>query len=72
MGTEALSSEIKRTGREINKLFPSRAEVKNEWSYTSAPPAYLHGVNKDNYVFYTHVLMFNKYFLKFYHGSTDS
>ena len=34
----------------------------NEWSYTSASPMFLHGVNKDKYVFCTDLLVFNKYF----------
>jgi hypothetical protein len=37
---------VKRPGREIYYSPPSSAEVKNERSYTSTPPIYLH----DNYV----------------------
>jgi hypothetical protein len=29
----------------------SGAEVKNEWSYTSTPPIYLHGVERENVAF---------------------
>jgi len=28
--------QIKRTGREVNHLYPSRVEGKKEWSNTSA------------------------------------
>jgi hypothetical protein len=34
----ALSLGVKGTGREDNHLHPSRAEVKNAWSYTSVSP----------------------------------
>jgi hypothetical protein len=27
------------------------AMVRNKWRYTSAPPVYLHGVYKDNFIF---------------------
>ena len=33
--------------REVNYIFPSSSEVKNDWSYTSAPLMRLHGVAKD-------------------------
>jgi hypothetical protein len=39
-----LSLRIKRPGREADHSPPSCAEVKNSWSYTSAPPVRLHGV----------------------------
>jgi hypothetical protein len=35
--TGALSSEVKRSALEANLSFPSNAEVKNVWSYTSTP-----------------------------------
>jgi hypothetical protein len=35
---------VKRPGREADQSPPSSAEVKNAWSYTSAPPIRLHGV----------------------------
>jgi hypothetical protein len=34
---EALSVEVKRPEREVDHSFPSSAEVKNAWSYTSTP-----------------------------------
>jgi hypothetical protein len=39
----ALSLGVKRPEREVDHSPPSSAEVKNEWTYTSAPPI-LHGV----------------------------
>jgi hypothetical protein len=41
----ALSLGVKRPGREADHSPPSRAEVKNAWSYTSTPPIRLHGVS---------------------------
>jgi hypothetical protein len=32
---------VKRLGHEVNHLSPSSSEVKNEWSYTAAPPVCL-------------------------------
>jgi hypothetical protein len=40
---------IKRPGPEVNHLPPPSAEVKNEWSYTSAPPIRIHGTDRDKY-----------------------
>jgi hypothetical protein len=40
----ALSLGVKRPGREADHSPPSSADVKDEWSYTSAPPILLHGV----------------------------
>jgi hypothetical protein len=39
----ALSLGIKWPEREADHSPPSRAQVKNEWSYNSAPPIRLHG-----------------------------
>jgi hypothetical protein len=36
VGKRLFPMHTKRTGREIYHLYPSRAEGKNEWSYTSA------------------------------------
>ena len=47
MGTGSSSSAGKRQGREVNHSSPSSSEVNNEWSYTSAPPIRLHGVDRD-------------------------
>jgi hypothetical protein len=38
MGTGALSSEVKRLGREADHSPPASAEVKKTWIYTSIPP----------------------------------
>ena len=46
----AISPGVKRPGRDVNHLPPSTAEVKNEWSYTSAPPICLHGVDEHNFI----------------------
>ena len=35
--------------REVYRSPPSSAAVKNEWSYTSAPSVYLHGMGSDNF-----------------------
>jgi hypothetical protein len=40
----ALSLGIKQQGREADHSLPSSAEVKNTWSYTSAPLIHLHGM----------------------------
>ena len=45
--SEALSPEENWPGCEAGSLPPSSAEVKNEWSCTSAPPLYLRGVYRD-------------------------
>jgi len=42
---------IKRPGGTAYHFPPSRAEIKNEWSYTSIPPIYLHSVERDNFTF---------------------
>jgi hypothetical protein len=47
---------VKAAGAWSEPLSPYSAEVKNEWSYTSTPPACLHGVDRrqftvDNYFF---------------------
>jgi hypothetical protein len=38
MGTGALSSEVKRPGREADNSPPASAEGKKMWIYTSTPP----------------------------------
>jgi hypothetical protein len=44
MGTVGFFTAAKRPGREADHSLLSRAEVKNEWSYTSSFSACLHGV----------------------------
>jgi hypothetical protein len=41
---------VKRPGRDVHAR-PSSARVKNEWSYTSASPVYIRGVDRDNFTF---------------------
>jgi hypothetical protein len=36
---------VKRLGRQVEQVLPSRAEVKNEWTYTSVPPVCFRGVD---------------------------
>ena len=40
MGIGVLSREVKGSGREFDRSLSSSAQVKIEWSYTSAPPVY--------------------------------
>jgi hypothetical protein len=39
----------KRPGREVNHPFPSSAEVKNKWSYTSTTPVCCHHMDRGNF-----------------------
>ena len=41
----------------VNHSPPSNAEVKNDWSYTSTPIIYVHGMGTDNFTF-TYTLSF--------------
>jgi len=40
----ALFAGVKRSGCEVNHSSPSSADVKNKWTYTSAPPVGFHDV----------------------------
>jgi len=40
MGTGIVSRGMKQPERDVDQSHPSRAEIKNEWSYTSTPPIY--------------------------------
>jgi hypothetical protein len=42
---------VKQPGCEVDHLSPYRTEVKNEWSYTAAPPICLHGVDGKHFSF---------------------
>jgi hypothetical protein len=46
VGTEVLSSGVKRQVREVNYSRVSISEVKNEWSCTSTPNITLHVVKR--------------------------
>ena len=48
---------VRRPGREANRSPLPSAEVKNEWSCTSAPPICLHGAEKDNVLFHKPTLV---------------
>ena len=43
------SQGINRPGRDVDHLHPSGAELNNEWSYASALPIFLHGVDRVKY-----------------------
>jgi len=60
VGTGFISWRVKWPGRKVNHLSLSNAEIKNEWSYTSAPPVYLH------YLAYIWTMYF---FLYVYYGT---
>jgi len=47
---EVFRPKKKRPGRKADRVPPSRANVKNEWSYTSTPPICLHGMHRDNII----------------------
>ena len=47
--------ELQRLGPEVDLSPPSSVEIKNEWSHTSTPLVYLHGVDRDNLTFLTYV-----------------
>jgi hypothetical protein len=49
LGAEFLYWEIKRLESEVDHSPPFSAEVKNEWSYNSAPRTCLHDVDRDDY-----------------------
>jgi hypothetical protein len=40
----AVTLAVKLPGREADHLPPTNAEIKNAWSYASAPPIRLHTV----------------------------
>jgi len=43
---------VKRPRPEVNHSPPPSYELKNERSYTSTPPLWLHGMDKENLNFY--------------------
>ena len=46
-----LYSPYTRPRSDVDHSLPSRTEIKNEWSYTSTPHIYFHGVDKDNFAY---------------------
>jgi len=49
-GSRAVFLGVKCSGREVNLSLPSRAKVKNEWSYVSSLLCF-HGVERHNFIF---------------------
>jgi hypothetical protein len=43
----ALLPEVKRRGCDVDHSPPQRAEVENEWSFSSTPILCLHGVGRE-------------------------
>jgi hypothetical protein len=43
--------EVKQPGHEVDHSPPSSVEVKNEWSYASAPPLFLQAVKRGKFTF---------------------
>jgi hypothetical protein len=52
-----LSSGLKRLGREADHSLPSGAKVKHGWSYTSTPPIYFQGADRDNFTCKSRITM---------------
>jgi hypothetical protein len=52
MDTWFLSPEVKQPVFEVYQLRLSIDKVKNGWSYTSAPPVCIYGMDKDNFYLY--------------------
>jgi hypothetical protein len=50
---------LKRPGRAHHSP-PSSAEVKNEWSYNSTPPACFYGVNRENFIIIIIIIIINQ------------
>jgi hypothetical protein len=55
ISTRSLGSiqRVEGPAREVKYSLPCRADVRNEWSYTSTLPMCLHGVDIVNVNFYT-------------------
>jgi len=50
MSSKYFSSEF-FSRHKVNHLPLSRVEVRNKWSYPSAPHVGLHGMDRDNFIF---------------------
>ena len=48
MGTDVHCWRVRRL---VEQVLPSRAEVKNEWTYTSVPPMCFHGMDRGTFTF---------------------
>ena len=51
MGTGVHFWRVRRPGRQVEQVLQSRAEVKNEWTYTSVPPVYFRGMDRGTFTF---------------------
>jgi hypothetical protein len=62
VGTRAFSWEQSSQSLEVNHSTPSSAEVKNEWSCTSAPPVCRHGLldREENFILILFVVEMNE------------
>ena len=58
MGAEFLSPGTEWLGCEVEHSFPSRTEVKNEWSCTSTPLICHNGLDRDNFVIYIYIYIY--------------
>jgi hypothetical protein len=56
MSTWGSCSGCEAEGHEAAHSPPSRAEVKNKWSYTCTPHTCLHSVHEDNCTFYLYAM----------------
>jgi len=48
---------VKRQEREVDHSPPTSDKVKNEWSYTLAPPVCPHNVHRENFTFATSLFL---------------
>jgi len=47
--------ELKQPELQACRLSPFSVEAKNEWSFTSTSPKYLHGVDRDKFSFHNNI-----------------
>jgi hypothetical protein len=57
---------VKESRCEVDHSPPCCAEVKNEWSYTSTPHTRIHGVEMENFVFFSSLFADNMEILYYY------
>jgi hypothetical protein len=57
MGTRGILPGSKVARHEADHSPPSSTEIKNDWSYDSTPPIYLHGMHRGNFAFYFIILI---------------